>query len=56
MEPVESRSNSHRKASILRTRLEWTIAMADTVFWHRVKSSSQIYLVIADTRYFFAEK
>ena len=37
MEPVESRSNSHRKTSILRTRLEWTIAMADSFLASREK-------------------
>ena len=29
--------------------------IVDTIFWHRVKSSSQIYVFIADTPYFYGK-
>ena len=32
-----------------------TIAIADTIYWHHVISSSQIYVFIADTPYFLWE-
>ena len=48
---TETESNSHRKTPIQGTGLWRAIAIADTIVWHRVKSSSQIYLFIADTLY-----
>ena len=32
-----------------------TIVIADTIFWHRMKSSSQIYVFLADTPSFLWE-
>ena len=48
VEPAESRSSSHRKTPIQRTLLQRIIVIADTIFWHHMKSSSQIYFFIAD--------
>ena len=47
VKPAESRSNSLRKSPIQRT-----IVVEDVKIWHRVKSSSQIYLFIADAPIF----
>ena len=55
VEPAESRSNSHRKTPIQWTILQRTIVTADTIHWHHMKSSSQIYLFTADTLYFLWE-
>ena len=52
---VESRSNFHRKTPIQRAGLQRTVTIADTIFEHCVKNSSQIYLFITDNP-FFCEK
>ena len=38
VKPAKSQSRSHRKAFMWRTLSQWTIVVADTIFWHCMKS------------------